>query len=249
MKSLNCLIICFFVSWAGLAQAGVYEDILAAAENGRNDEVISLLRRGMDINTTDRDGSTLLVIAARTGNYDLTDFLLSNRANALKRNRYGDTPLHLAVSQGHIKVVERLIDGGADLNPEGWTPLHYAVFTDRKEIASLLIKRGADLDLRAPNSRTGLMLAAQLGKAELAKLLLDEEADFELKDADGFTAEDIAQQKGFLEIVALLKKVREATGTEPTVGGSSTAPAKSSGTGDNSGDKPADASGTDGNAN
>ncbi len=93
------------------------------------------------------------------------------------------------------------------------------------------------------------MLAAQLGKTELAKLLLDEEADFELKDADGLTAEDIAQQKGFVEIVTLLKKARETTPIEPAVGGASTAPAKSSGTGGNSGDIPADVSGRDSKAN
>lgn len=212
MRKLIILLICYVFLLQQPAWGGVYEDILAAAENGRNDEVISLLRRGMDVNTTDREGSTLLVIAARTGNLDLADFLLNNRASTLKPNRYGDTALHLAVSQQHIKLVERLIDAGAELNPSGWTPLHYAVFSDRADICSLLLKHGADIELRAPNSRTALMLAAQLGRLEIAKLLIEEDADVDEKDADGLTSEEIARQKGFGDIVALLHGVNAETG-------------------------------------
>lgn len=184
--------------------AGVYEDILAAAENNRTEEVISLLRRGVDVNTTDRDGSSLLLIAARTGNVELTEFLLNNRASVRKPNRYGDTPLHLAVSQGHSLVVQKLIVQGAELNPPGWTPLHYAVFGNHLEIARMLLKHGAELEPRAPNGRTALLLSVQLGRTEIAKLLLSAGADRKAKDYDGMDALDIARKMDFSDVVEAL---------------------------------------------
>lgn len=206
----NLLFILYWVALltGGKALAGVYDDVLSAAENNRTEEVISLLRRGLDVNTADRDGSTLLAIAARTGNLALTDFLTANRANVRKANRFGDTALHLAISQGHLPIVQRLVASGADLNPTGWTPLHYAVLTSSHpssmEIAKLLLKHGADPELRAPNGRTALMLAAQAGKAEFAKLLLKSGANISAQDYAGLTAESIARQKQFSDVAELL---------------------------------------------
>ena len=59
----------------------------------------------------------------------------------------GDQPLHLAAWQGRRKVVEYLIDAGADVNAKGdsgRTPLHYAMQHDHPSVLKLLLKRGAD---------------------------------------------------------------------------------------------------------
>ena len=48
--------------------------------------------------------------------------------NALTKSRL--TALHIAVHEGHVKVVERLVGFGADLNmttDDGNTPLHLAL--------------------------------------------------------------------------------------------------------------------------
>jgi ankyrin repeat protein len=187
------------------AHAGVYEDILLAANDGRTDDVVGLLRRGLDVNTTDRDGSTLLMIAARTGNPDLTEFLLNNRGSLERRNRFGDTALLLAVSQNQDAIVRRLVKAGAVINPEGWTPLHYAVHGNRLETARFLVAQGAKLDLRAPNGRTALMLATQSGHLDTVRWLLSNGADLTLKDFEGKSALDIAREKGFSEIAEYLK--------------------------------------------
>jgi ankyrin repeat protein len=186
-------------------RAGVYDDILLAANDGRTDEVVGLLRRGLDVNTTDRDGSTLMMIAARTGNPDLTEFLLNNRGSLERRNRFGDTALLLAVSQNHDVIVRRLVKAGAAINPEGWTPLHYAVHGNRIETARFLVAQGAKLDLRAPNGRTALMLAAQSGQLDTVRWLLGAGADSSLNDYEGKSALDIAREKGFNDIAEYLK--------------------------------------------
>ena len=175
----------------GAALAGAYDDILSAAQNGRVDVVLDLVARGMDVNTTDADGSTLLLIAARGDNQKLVEALLHNRASVIKRNRFGDTALHVAASQGHAACVALLLAAGSETDPAGWTALHYAAYAGHTATVELLIAKGAKLDARAPNGRTALMLAAQNDHAGVSLALLRAGADTELQDYDGKTAEAI----------------------------------------------------------
>ena len=157
--------------------AGVYETILNAAENGHTSVVQDLVARGMDINTTDADGSTLLLIATRGDNPVLVEYLLKNRAKVGKSNRFGDTALHLAASKGSTACLTLLLAAGA-------------------EVVELLVAKGALLDTRAPNGRTALMLAAQNDHADVSLVLRRAGADAELVDYDGKTAEVILKEVG-----------------------------------------------------
>jgi ankyrin repeat protein len=65
------------------------------------------------------------------------------------------TALVLACTHGHPRIVQLLLDVGADpnrYNPEGVhahsTPLHQAAWSDRLDVVRLLVERGARLDLR-----------------------------------------------------------------------------------------------------
>ena len=188
-----------FAAWFGLhgaAFGGAYDDILIAAENGRTDVVLDLVARGMDINTTDADGSTLLLIAARSDNQKLVEALLRNRASVRKRNRFGDTALHVAASQGHTACVSLLLAAGSEIDPAGWTPLQYAAYAGHTDTVELLIAKGAKLNARAPNGRTALMLAAQNDHAGASLALRRARADTELRDYDGKTYEDILANVG-----------------------------------------------------
>lgn len=190
----------------GVSGAGAYEDLLAAAESGENATVFDLIRRGMDVNTTDAQGNTLLMISARTGNLVLLDSLLKNRVNVNRRNRYGDTAMMLASMQGHIEVVRQLAEHGAQIDGEGWTPLHYAIFRGSLELVQFLLGKGANVDAVAPNRQTALMLAIiQTGKPEIVKLLLESGANADLADAEGLTARDHARKLGRTEVLAVLE--------------------------------------------
>lgn len=192
---------------AGTAAAGSYDDILNAAEKDDSGQVIDLLKRGMDVNTTDSTGNTLLIIAARNGNLELLDFLLRNRANILKKNKYGDSALMAAAFRGHAAVVERLLDAKAATAGDGWTALHYAAYAGYEEIIRLLVKHGAALDAVAPNGQTALMLAASNGKLDAVKLLIDADADMDLKDPKGASALTLARAADHSAIVEYLRSV------------------------------------------
>lgn len=186
------------------ASAGIYDDILIAAEKDDTAQVVDLLKRGMDVNTADRSGSTLLMIAARNANLDLLEFLLRSRANTLKRNKYGDSAIMLAALRGHAAIVEKLFAAGADVGHAGWNALHYAAFSGRADILRLLTKRQGSLDAKAPNGQTALMLAAGAGHLEAVKVLVDADADMDLDDGTGRTALVLAKNGRHADIVAFL---------------------------------------------
>jgi ankyrin repeat protein len=201
-------IVAFLTSFAMplATQAGVYDEILFAANQNDTDKVVGLLRRGMDVNTADVQGTTLLMIAARGANIELVRFLLDNRANAQRRNQYGDTALMLATLMGHKDVVHLMMERKVEINHAGWNALHYAAFEGRSEIVALLIAGGADVNLKAPNAHTALMLSAKRGHLETVRLLVGASADVTLKDPEGGSARDMALKAGQTDIAIFLEK-------------------------------------------
>ncbi len=194
------------LAYAPLAAAGVYEDILQAANIGDNPTVIGLLRRGMDVNTTDPQGMSLLMIAAQNNNLELVRFLLDNRVNAQRRNRHGDTALMIAAIRGHAEVVRLMLERKLDPNHPGWNALHYAAFENRGAIISLLLAAGADIDALAPNRQIALMFAAKNGHLDSVRILVGSGANLNLADPEEGTALAMARKAGHTDIAQFLTR-------------------------------------------
>jgi hypothetical protein len=189
------------------ARAAVYDDLLRAAELGDISGVERLLDRGLDPNTVDAKGNTLLMIAARNGNRELAWSLIRRKASAAKRNQFGDTALMMASLRGDREIARMLIEfGGAEVKHSGWAPIHYAAFEDRPEIIRYLIAKGADKDAVAPNGYTALMLAARGGHIEAARVLLYEDVDVQVRGPAGETALRIAREKNHTELAEMIKR-------------------------------------------
>jgi uncharacterized protein len=189
-------------SWA---MAGAYEDVMVAARDNRTDVVVDLVRRGVDPNTSDRAGTTLLMLAAANGNEQLIEFLLRTNANQLNYNEYSETAIAIGALYGHLGIVQHLVQAGSPIDGHGWNALHYAVFNGHAEIVRYLLTKGANLNALAPNRQTPLMLAARNGHVDVAKMLVDAGANRELTDPDGNTALAIAIKAGNLEIANYLR--------------------------------------------
>jgi len=185
--------------------AGAYEDILVAARDDRTETVVNLIQRGMDTNTSDRSGTTLLMLAAGNGNQQLLEFLLKSGANVLKQNQYGDTAVAIAALRGHLNLVRRLVEAKAAFETSGWSPLHYAAFAGHVEVAKFLIGKHCPLDAVAPNGQTALMLAAKNGHLDVVKTLIDADADMDLDDPSGNTALSLALKAGNTDIADYLR--------------------------------------------
>lgn len=186
-----------------LAFGGAYDDWFKAIKLDSDDQVRTLLRRGVDPNTIDEErGDTGLILAVREGSTRVFNLLLQAKEIKLDaRSRNGDTALMLAAYKGNLAVVRALLDKGAEPNQTGWTALHYAATVGNNDIVGLLLDRSAYIDAESPNQTTPIMMAARGGHILTVKLLLDEGADATLKNGAGMTAIDFAKAGGFNDIV------------------------------------------------
>ena len=121
--------------------------VLALATKSNFTLIVELLvGAGVDINWQDATGETALHTAARFGSMECARILLagSNSQKAdfeLTENSFAWTPLHIACVDGHLSIVELLIDAGADLNKpdaSGWKPREHAALRGHLVIAEKL---------------------------------------------------------------------------------------------------------------
>jgi ankyrin repeat protein len=110
------------------------------------------------------------------------------------RSAQDESPLMLASLRGLKELCEQLIAKGADVNKPGWAPLHYAATNGHLTVINLLLENYAYIDAQSPNGSTPLMMAAQYGTPAAVNLLLEAGADPMLRNDLGLSAIDFAQR-------------------------------------------------------
>ncbi|MFQ5495779.1 MAG: ankyrin repeat domain-containing protein, partial [Phycisphaerae bacterium] len=141
-----------------------------------------------------------MLAAARAGDVQrISDLLDARPALVGVKDRYGNTPLHLAVERMHVGAVERLVKAGAKLeagNRDGLVPLHLVaisgsgpldVRSKREALTRLLIAGGADVQARDGQGLSPLHWAARKGRSGMVALLLKAKAAIEAQDHKGRT--------------------------------------------------------------
>jgi len=124
---------------------------------------------------TEQTPSQSLHDAARNGDIDQVQLLISQGADVNGKNRMGWTPLHTAIRNRQQALIEPLIAKGADVNAKdnsGQTPLHVAVYIGQKDAVELLIAKGADVNIMGGRGDNALSLAKKRGNTEIIDLLL-----------------------------------------------------------------------------
>jgi ankyrin repeat protein len=120
------------------------------------------------------------------------------------RNEKDESPLMLAALQGDLATCQKLIAKDADVNKTGWAPLHYAATNGHVAVMQLLLDENAYIDAESPNKTTPLMMAASYGSTEAVKLLLEAGADPTLKNEKNLSALDFAQKASRPDAIELI---------------------------------------------
>ena len=113
-----------------------------AVEMGHKDLVeIFLDADPLLLNMKTREGLSCINIAAWRGDDKMVQLLLQQGAEIDDRTKWGETPLHHAVTFGHAKVCEVLLKAGADAHSEDRlkrTPYQIAMQKGTKKVKKIL---------------------------------------------------------------------------------------------------------------
>jgi ankyrin repeat protein len=167
------------------------ETPLFYARSGDADTVTLLLKRGAHPDARNVDDQTALQIAADNGDLLVAKALAdagadvnarpSARATAwtedpghwpLLREPEGTRPLYAAVCSGSTKLVDLLLNAGAEIDALsfGWSALHAAAAMPDTAMVEFLLSHGADLFVKSADGRTPIeMLAGHRRAAELLR--------------------------------------------------------------------------------
>lgn len=195
-----------------------FEDLLQTETIQANDET--------------EDRSTLLIASIEAGNLEAVKLLIQHNANPnLGTDAAGQPPLHCAIWNFHINIVNFLLDQVANIDihqqdDDGVLPLTTAAqggrliidIDDRtirdedsnkhipvcKEIIGSLVSKGADVNAINGAGDTALHCAASWRFLELVKTLLELGADKRITNKMGRTPLDCAIAYEYEEIVKIL---------------------------------------------
>ena len=168
-----------------------------------------LLDHGADGSTEDEHGRPLLHLLAtiRARESDALDLLwplLEHGAVVNRRDKYKQTPLHLAIRRHWFQLARILLDQGANAKAEDddETSLLHLVLSasrirvnDALDLTLLLLEHGADVNSQDKNKQTPLLLAMGRGWFKLAWILLEHGADANVEDNNGKTPLHILSER------------------------------------------------------
>eukprot|EP00947_MAST-08B_sp_MAST-8B-sp1_P002219 g2219.t1 len=175
--------------------------LYGAALNGKEIAAKALTAAGANVNWLHTGGDD-----------ELDDNELDD--DELDDDELGATPLYIAASKGHDKVVSMLLEVGAkvDLATTDYnqTPLYIAAFRGYDKVVSVLIEEGkATVDLAAKDGVTPLFIAAENGHDKVVSVLIKDgkaTVDLAMTDEWGYTPLMAAARDGRKDVVALLLK-------------------------------------------
>ncbi|WP_185289040.1 ankyrin repeat domain-containing protein [Chryseobacterium lactis] len=176
--------------------------------------VKSALDSGVNVNTQDKRGRSLLLLATIDKQPEMAKLLVSYKADVNLQDDQQDSPFLYAGASGQTELVRLFLENGARFdifNRYNGTALIPACERGHLETVKVLVKtKGFPINHVNRLGWTALMEAVILGNGtkkyqEIVQILKDNDADLSIPDHAGKTPLQHAESLGFEEIVRILK--------------------------------------------
>ena len=198
----------FLVGAPTLAAQGEDPDLVTAVLRGDAGTVRELLQNNGEVNDSQVDGTTALMLAAERGDMAMIEMLLSAGASVNHVNEFGATALSVASASGGRELVRRLLEAGADPDAallSGETPLMTAVDNGNSNAVRVLLDHGSNVNATESNGGQSVLMWAAAGQhGDIVKTLLAHGADIQTRSKGDFSALLFAAQQGDVETGSLL---------------------------------------------
>jgi ankyrin repeat protein len=182
--------------------------LIEAVKDRDINDVRSLLKKRVDVNQPEADGTTALQWAAHWDELEIAKLLIKSGAETNLANDYGVTPAYLACTNKSTSMIELLLKAGADANAAMWTGETVLMNCARRGADKSvidLVKSGVEIDSRESRlEQTALMWAAAEGHANIVSTLVNHGADITIKSKNGFTPLLFAARSGDMETARVL---------------------------------------------
>lgn len=188
---------------------------LSAAEQGQIEILKDCLAKGVDIDTTNRQGRTAIIIASLNKHYECVSLLMKAGADINKQDQTCFNPFLISCLNNDLTLLRLILPAKPDLNVlsrfggVGITPASEKGHVD---IVRELLEK-TDINVNHTNfvGWTPLLEAIVLNdggpkQQEIVRLLLEYGANPHMTDKYGKTPLELAQEKGYSEIATLLIK-------------------------------------------
>ena len=184
-----------------------------------------LIKAGANVNVTDEEGITTLMLAVLCNNLYLVKTLIEAKADPnIVLWKYNKTALIMAAENGHLDIFEYLLPLTTDekqreyafeMLSEGMlyrercndvitqNLVHYARYNDVLGMEEL-ISHGIDLNKFNERGENALHIASSFGNLDVVNLLIEAGADLDIRSMSKRSAVEIATRNNQLKIVTRL---------------------------------------------
>jgi ankyrin repeat protein len=157
----------------------------------------------------DRPRMSSIQLAALLGHEKMLDLMLKSNESCdiNKSDNTSRTALIWGSEFGHEKVVEMLLDIGADVNAQGGdfgNALQAASGGGHEKIVQMLLDRGADVNAQGGHFSNALQVASIDGHEKVVQMLLDRGADVNTQKGQYGNALQAASNGGHEKVVQML---------------------------------------------
>lgn len=170
----------------------------------------------LDINSTDKLGNGIFNYAAKSGNINLLESLISKGVNYKSLNKENGNAMLFAAkgtrgNRNGIEIYEFLEKQGINPNvitSSGTTPLHILARNGKIEVISYFLEKEVNANQADADGNTAFILASSANDLAIVKVLHTKIKDINTTNKKGQSALTMAVENNSLEVISFLIKNR-----------------------------------------